>query len=91
MICQQHTHLRQFAGSVAKRAADAGLADGILVSAHGGRQLDGVPAPVSKSSTGGNLSIVLLTSQNLKIYANVGIFILNLLHAWDIFGITFFS
>ncbi|XP_071837069.1 2-Hydroxyacid oxidase 1-like isoform X2 [Apostichopus japonicus] len=32
--------------SVAKKAAESGLADGILVSAHGGRQLDGVPAPI---------------------------------------------
>ncbi|PIK38784.1 putative hydroxyacid oxidase 1 [Apostichopus japonicus] len=32
--------------SVAKKAAESGLADGILVSAHGGRQLDSVPAPI---------------------------------------------
>ena len=29
----------------AKAAADAGV-DGIVVSAHGGRQMDGAPAPV---------------------------------------------
>lgn len=38
-----------YVGSVAKKAAESGLADGILVSAHGGRQLDGVPAPVRRS------------------------------------------
>ncbi|KAJ8040576.1 Hydroxyacid oxidase 1 [Holothuria leucospilota] len=32
--------------NVAKRAVQEGVADGILVSAHGGRQLDGVPAPI---------------------------------------------
>ena len=39
-----------FAGEMAKLAVDHG-ADGILVSNHGARQLDGVPATVSKVFT----------------------------------------
>ena len=38
-------HFSLTAAAMAKKAASLGV-DGILVSAHGGRQLDGVPAPV---------------------------------------------
>ncbi|XP_071478441.1 2-Hydroxyacid oxidase 1-like [Diadema antillarum] len=52
----------------ARQAADAGV-DGILVSAHGGRQLDGVPAPIDALAE----VVEAVRGRNVEVYMDGGV------------------
>ncbi|PIK33081.1 putative hydroxyacid oxidase 1 [Apostichopus japonicus] len=58
-------------GSDAKKVIEEGIASAIIVSAHGGRQLDGIPAPID--ALGEILEAVRETGSNTEVYMDGGI------------------
>eukprot|EP00057_Strongylocentrotus_purpuratus_P032729 XP_788648.3 PREDICTED: hydroxyacid oxidase 1 [Strongylocentrotus purpuratus] len=55
-------------GQAARQAADAG-ASGIFISAHGGRQLDGVPAPIDALAE----VVEAVRGRNVEVYMDGGV------------------
>lgn len=58
-------------GKDARRVIDDGIASAIIVSAHGGRQLDGIPAPID--ALGEVLEAVRSTGSSTEVYMDGGV------------------